>query len=207
MNQIKTGQFIAACRKEQGLTQAQLAEKIGVSDRAVSKWENGKALPDASNMLDVCEVLGISVNELLTGEHIDQDHYKEFAESQFLRIKEIEEEKNRSLTKMKNSIYWIGIGLAWAIFFVKDFFFDDMSRATAVALGILSTVVILATCMIEIRADRASGYYECQKCGKQYIPSKTTLFWFATFPTNDIRYMKCPHCKERTQHVKILSKD
>ena len=55
MNQIETGKFIAACRKEKGMTQAQLAEKLNITDRAVSKWETGKSMPDSSIMLELCK--------------------------------------------------------------------------------------------------------------------------------------------------------
>ena len=70
MEQAMIGEFISACRKEKGLTQMQLAEKLNVTNRAVSKWETGKSMPDVSLMLDLCNILGITVNELLSGERI-----------------------------------------------------------------------------------------------------------------------------------------
>ena len=70
MNQIKIGKFIAECRKRQGLTQIQLAEKLNITDKAVSKWERGMAMPDSSIMLELCDILDITVNELLSGEKI-----------------------------------------------------------------------------------------------------------------------------------------
>ena len=66
IDQDKIGKFIALCRKEKGLTQAQLGEKLNISDRAVSKWETGKCMPDSSIMLELCDILGITVNELLS---------------------------------------------------------------------------------------------------------------------------------------------
>ncbi len=75
MNQIKIGKFITECRKKNNLTQAQLAEKLNITDRAISKWENGKAMPDSSIMLELCEILKISVNELLSGEVIKMENY------------------------------------------------------------------------------------------------------------------------------------
>ena len=66
MDQIKIGKFIASCRKEEGMTQAELAEKLGISDRAVSKWETGKSMPDSGIMLELCGFLKINVNELLS---------------------------------------------------------------------------------------------------------------------------------------------
>lgn len=76
MNQAKTRKFISACRKEKKLTQAQLAEKLNITDRAVSKWETGKSMPDASIMLELCEILGITVNELLNGEKACTERYE-----------------------------------------------------------------------------------------------------------------------------------
>ena len=73
MEQEKIGKFIAQCRKNRDLTQAQLAEKLNITDRAISKWETGKGMPDSSIMLQLCDELQISVNELLKGEHINNN--------------------------------------------------------------------------------------------------------------------------------------
>ena len=81
MDQEKIGRFIAERRRAVSLTQMQLAEKLNITDRAVSKWERGKSLPDASIMLELCEILDISVNELLCGEDIDMENKKEIFES------------------------------------------------------------------------------------------------------------------------------
>ena len=93
IDMIKIGKFISQCRKEKGLTQAQLAEKFGITDRAVSKWETGKSIPDASIMLDLCAELGINVNELLSGEKLnDMTNYNEQAEKNLIALKEKEEQ-------------------------------------------------------------------------------------------------------------------
>ena len=86
MNQIKIGKFIAKCRKKNNLTQMQLAEKLNITDRAISKWENGKGMPDSSIMLDLCNELKISVNELLCGELIEMNNYNEVAEKMLLEM-------------------------------------------------------------------------------------------------------------------------
>ena len=75
MDQIKIGHFIAEQRKAKNLTQMQLAEKLGITDRAVSKWENGRAMPDSSIMLELCAILQINVNDLLNGEVVTMDNY------------------------------------------------------------------------------------------------------------------------------------
>ena len=96
MDQIKIGKFISGRRKEQGLTQRQLAEKLAVSDKTISKWECGNGLPEVSLMLPLCEVLSISVNELLCGERIVNDDYKQKAEDKMMElIKERNENKKK----------------------------------------------------------------------------------------------------------------
>ena len=86
MDQVKIGRFIAECRKKNDLTQMQLAEKLNITDRAISKWENGKAMPDSSIMLDLCKELKISVNELLSGEVIEMNNYNEKLEKNLIAI-------------------------------------------------------------------------------------------------------------------------
>lgn len=99
MNQIKIGKFIAECRKNSNLTQMQLAEKLNITDRAISKWENGKAMPDSSIMLDLCKELKISVNELLSGEMIDMKNYNKIAEENLFKLNESNEKKKKIILK------------------------------------------------------------------------------------------------------------
>ena len=91
MDQIKIGKFIAKKRKEKKLTQTQLAEQLNITDRAISKWENGKAMPDSSIMLELSNLLGISVNELLEGEKVQQEEYRKVAEENLIKMKQNEE--------------------------------------------------------------------------------------------------------------------
>ena len=86
MDQVKIGKFIAVCRKKANLTQMQLAEKLNITDRAVSKWETGKAMPDSSIMLELCDVLKITVNDLLCGEVVTMDNYNKELENNLLEM-------------------------------------------------------------------------------------------------------------------------
>ena len=104
MDQIKIGKFIAACRKEEGMTQAELAEKLGISDRAVSKWENGKSMPDSGIMLELCGFLKINVNELLSGERIMAELYSKQVEENLLAMRREVEERDRRALKLE---YWM----------------------------------------------------------------------------------------------------
>lgn len=104
MNQDKIGKFIAECRKEVGLSQAALGEKLGITDRAVSKWETGKSMPDVSIMLELCELLNINVNELLTGERLSMENYKQKAEENLLELQKQEEINNKKLLSLETVI-------------------------------------------------------------------------------------------------------
>ncbi|MBQ2720650.1 MAG: helix-turn-helix transcriptional regulator, partial [Clostridia bacterium] len=101
MDQIKIGKFIADCRKEKKLTQMQLAEKLGITDKAVSKWERGIALPDSSIMLEVCEILGITVNDLLSGEVITMDNYNKELENNLIEMVRQKEEADKRLLSVE----------------------------------------------------------------------------------------------------------
>ena len=92
MDQVKIGKFISDCRKKQNLTQAGLAEQLGITDRAISKWETGRALPDSSIMLDLCKILKISVNDLLNGEVVTMSEYDIYHNGK--KIGEIREQQN-----------------------------------------------------------------------------------------------------------------
>ena len=119
MDQIKIGKFIASCRKELGMTQANLAEKLGISDRAISKWETGKSMPDSGLMLELCDLLKINVNELLSGERIMTEAYDKRAEANLLAMRQEVEKKNRQMLRMEywlsGSDCWVGHGVSGGI--------------------------------------------------------------------------------------------
>lgn len=107
MDQIKIGQFIAQCRKEKNMTQRQLAEALGISDKTISKWETGKGLPEAGFMTPLSEILGITVNELLTGERIPEAEYRERAEETMVALAEVKtevENVKKNVASMKHRL-------------------------------------------------------------------------------------------------------
>ena len=103
MNQEAIGKFIAECRKEKGLTQVQLAEKLNITNRAVSKWETGKSCPDTSIMLELCSILGITVNELLSGERIIMENYQKKAEENLVEL----QDKKMKAQKMYKTLTFV----------------------------------------------------------------------------------------------------
>ena len=166
MNQTEIGKFIAKCRKEKKLTQAQLAEKLNITDRAVSKWETGKSMPDSSIMLELCKILEITVNELLSGEKVEIENYEKKVDENLIALKRKDENnmtKNGIISILFSALLFIGIvvcficdiaisnSLTWSliaissIVFVWAIFFPSIilgKRGVIISLISLSIVII-----------------------------------------------------------------
>ena len=203
MDQIKIGKFIATCRKEQGMTQAVLAEKLGISDRAVSKWETGKSMPDSGIMLELCGFLKINVNELLSGEKIMAESYDKRAEENLLAMKRDVEEKNRQMLRAE---YWIALPAVIAglvMVFVASFV--EMPAWLRIALITFALVMIFTVAFIAVGIEQKAGYYECQKCGHRYVPT----YWQTNLAPHAgrTRHMRCPKCGKRSWQRKVLAKE
>lgn len=99
MNQERIGRFIAELRKEKKLTQIDLANKLGITDRAISKWENGRGLPDLSLLTPLCETLGVSINELLSGSRLDKKDYQEKLEENIINTIDYTDKKIKKTKK------------------------------------------------------------------------------------------------------------
>jgi len=202
MDQEKIGRFIAYCRKENGLTQAALAEKLGITDRAVSKWENGKSLPDASIMLELCSILNINVNELLTGERLNMNNYKEIAEQNLLEMARREEEINRNFLKMETVIGYMSSIAFMVMIFVASFV--DMDTWLRILLIAIGSVILAFGIGNALRIEQTAGYYECAKCHHKYVPTYQSAFW--AMHVGRTRYMRCPKCGEKSWQKKVLTK-
>ena len=140
MDQVKIGQFIGICRREKNLTQRQLADLVGVSDKAVSKWETGRGLPEASSMAPLCEALGINVNELLRGERIPGEEYQEKAEETMVKLAEMKEDIKKVNWKMNSMKKGIGFGAALAMVISYQ---TNSSIALAIVHGILGWIYVI----------------------------------------------------------------
>ncbi len=140
MDQVKIGQFIGICRREKNLTQRQLADLVGVSDKAVSKWETGRGLPEASSMAPLCEALGINVNELLRGERIPGEEYQEKAEETMVKLAEMKEDIKKVNWKMNSMKKGIGFGAALAMVISYQTY---SSIALAIVHGILGWIYVI----------------------------------------------------------------
>ena len=150
MDQEKIGKFIASCRKEKGFTQATLAEKLGITDRAVSKWETGKSLPDASIMMELCELLGTNVNELLTGERIAMDDYMKKAEESLLEMQAKAEKADKNMLRMELVMGIVFIPMCIVVQKLSEMISSQGNVVLGNALLVLSYVAILVFGIIGI---------------------------------------------------------
>ena len=202
MDQIKIGRFIAECRKQAGLTQMQLAEKFDITDRAISKWERGKAMPDSSIMLELCAILGISVNDLLCGEVVTVDNYSKELENNLLEMIRQKEEADKRLLKLE---VFIGITATVTLFvFICIGAFLDMETWLRIALIVFGFIIFLAGVFYAVRIEQVAGYYECGECGHRYVPT----YWAVNLARHmgRTRYMRCPQCNKKSWQKKVLSK-
>ena len=202
MDQLKIGKFIAECRKQKNLTQMQLAEKLGITDKAISKWERSIAMPDTSIMLELCDILGISVNELLSGEKISMENNDQKNEQLLLEMAKELEKKNKTIwnamwTIMTVSILGLIGGLAIIAFF--------MPEGPWMLVAILSLcVVFLIPCFYALKLEVNVGAYKCKNCGYEIVPTYKQAL--NAMHRGTTRYLKCPKCKKRTWCKKVIKK-
>lgn len=206
MEQIKIGRFIAEKRKEQHLTQMQLAEKLGITDRAVSKWETGKSMPDASIMLELCGLLKITVNDLLSGEVVSMNGYNEKMEQNLIEMVKEKEQSDKRLLTME-----IVIGVVSTAFLLTMTGIGAALREAGAPMWIfwlltgIGFVQFIVCMMFAIRIEQVAGYYECQKCGHKHIPGFGAMLF--AMHMGRTRYLKCPECGKRSWQKKVISKE
>ena len=203
MDQIKIGRFIATRRKEVGLTQLELAEKLNISDRAISKWETGKSLPDASIMIELCEILGIGINELFYGEMINMNENDKKYDEIILAMKKEQEDSTKRLLSMEIVIGVLISIVFFALIFIASFVeMEDWLRITLIMTGFIPFIIMIP---FAIRIEQKAGYYECEHCHHKYVPTFSSVLW--AMHVNRTRYMKCPKCGKRSWQKKVISKD
>ena len=203
MNQAEIGKFIAECRKANNLTQMQLAEKLNITDRAVSKWETGKAMPDSSIMLDLCKELKITVNDLLSGRKVTMDNYNENSEKIILEMVEEKEKNDKLLLRCEILMGVVCIIIMLSLTIIASYVpMEEWLRILLILIG-FAPFLIAAPFMLKI--EQIAGYYECKHCHHKYIPLYKSVFY--AMHINRTRYMKCPECQKRSWHKKVISKD
>lgn len=202
MDQVKIGRFIAQRRKENNMTQMQLAEKLGITDRAVSKWETGKSLPDVAIMPELCGLLNITINDLFNGEVVVMENYKEKSEQLLIEMAKQKEQTDKQLLTLEILIGVLSVIILLGFTFAASFF--DMPDRARICLIIAGVVPCLVGLFFALKIEQTAGYYECADCGNRYIPTFGSVLWAPHMGRT--RYMKCPKCGKTTWNKKVLKK-
>ncbi len=201
MNQVLIGAFIATERKRKGYTQKHLSEKLGISDKTVSKWERGNGFPDVSLLLPLCSELDITVNELLSGERVSEEDYCKKAEENMVNlVREAGESKKKIMLSALVSM--LVIIAAVPLFVVAGALpMKDWIRVLLVVIGfvVISTGIAIA-CIL----DREAGAFECPSCGTRFVPE---MGEYIMGPHTIMkRKLKCPNCGAHRYCKKVLTK-
>ena len=202
MDQIKIGKFIAECRKKKNLTQAQLAEKLNITDRAISKWETGKAMPDSDIMLDLCYILGINVNELLCGEILDMEQRDAQLNELIFQMAKNEERYHKRLLHsayviVATSLVALICLMTLISLLIPECGFQDF-------LIIVSVILFIIPCIIALKFKVETGYYECKNCQHMFVPNYKEIALLMQTPTR--RLLKCTKCGKWTWCKKLTKK-
>ncbi len=204
MDLLKSGKFIQECRKAKNLTQVQLAQIIGVSEKTISKWECGNGFPDTSLMLPLCKALDITANELLSAKLLSSEkEYKDIAEQNLIQFKQMQEKNNKFLL----SLEWV-IGILSVLFLLTTTLISSYWeihtgwRISLIVFGFVVCLVGVHFCMI---IEKDAGFYECGHCKHKYIPTYKQILFSMHFGRT--RHMKCPKCNKRSWNKKTINLD
>ena len=201
MDQILIGKFIAEERKRKGYTQKQLSEKLGISDKTVSKWERGNGFPEVSLLLPLCNELDITVNELLSGERVSEEDYRKKAEENMVNlVKEAQESKKKIILSVMVSI--LVIVAAIPLFVLSGVL--EMDAWLRIILIIIGLVVVAMGIAIACVLDRDAGAFECPECNTRFVPEMKDYIMGPHTITK--RKLVCPHCGAHKYCKKVLTK-
>lgn len=199
MDYNKIGNFIMNERKAKKLTQTKLADLLFVSEKTVSKWENGNGIPDTNTLPKLCEIFNISINELLNGERIAMENKQQNEKLLYLMAKELEI-KNKTIWKAMWVIMTVSmIALIAGIFLTALFIPKGVWQIVSV---ISLCNVFLVPCFYALKLEVSVGVYKCKKCGCEIVPTYQEALWAMHMGTT--RFLKCPNCKKRTWCKKVL---
>ena len=203
MDYNKIGKFIATERKAQKLTQAKLAERVFVSEKTVSKWENGNGIPDTNSLPKLCEVFGVSLNELLSGCRINEAEYKDKAEKELYKLQKQNQETNKLVLSLEIAFGIISIISLFLILFFGIYVAENYDTIVLPVVVISVAFVLFIISMVFcLKIEQKIGYYICKKCGHKHVPSFGQVNW--AMHIGRTRYMSCPSCKQKSWQKKII---
>lgn len=189
MDQIKTGMFLRQLRREHGWTQEAFAEKLGISEKTVSKWETGRGMPEVSFMLPVCELLGITVNELLSGERLEGEQYRRRAEEQLLDLACDRTDPRTKVIVGNMACAAVFVVCVTLILLAALCDLPVWARIVLIVCAVLAVAAVLASLLL---VAVNTEIFLCPKCGKRFVPR---LSAYIKGPhTMKKRRLKCPYC-------------
>jgi len=203
MDQIRSGRLIAEERKKKGYTQRQLAEKLNISDKTISKWECGNGFPEVSLLLPLCDELGITVNDLLSGEIVPREDYQKKAENNMVEMIR-EREANKKQFTLTLLLGGVSLAAFLTLLIVVCVYTDAIPLTVKLILLAIACVIFTVGVTAVMEGQRKIGYYQCEKCGETFVPGfKTHLLGFNMVSR---RFMKCPCCQKRAWCRKVMEK-
>lgn len=200
MDTIKIGQFIKSLRKENSLTQREVAERLNVSEKTISKWETGNGMPEVSLMLPLCKLFEISINELLSGERLDEKQCIEKAEENMACLVDRTTPRKKIIISTISCILVILSSLA--LILVSALFITQI-WIKLVVIGI-ALIVVVADISVILLVAVSTEIYSCEKCGEKFVPTLTA--YLLAPHTFKRRYLKCPHCGKKSWNNSHLRK-
>ena len=204
MDLAKIGKFIHDQRKAKNLTQVQLAQQIGVSEKTISKWECGKGFPDATLMLPLCKALNITANELLSGKTLASDkEYKAQAETNLINLKQAQEKNSKFLLSLEWVIGVLSVIVLLTFTFMASFI--NMQTVWRIVLCIVGTTISFVGIHFCLIIEKDAGYYQCAHCKNKYVPTYKSVLW--SMHIGRTRYMKCPKCNKYSWNKKTINND
>ncbi|MGM9850016.1 MAG: helix-turn-helix domain-containing protein [Bacilli bacterium] len=202
MDQIKIGKFIGEKRKEKKLTQSEFSEKLNITDRAVSKWENGVCMPDVGTIPEICKILNITINDLFSGEVVDMKNNEKMLEQNLLEMTRQKEERDKQLLTLEIFIGIVStVVLLGSILLVGTL---ELSKIPAAILIIISSIIFAVGTGLALRIEQIAGYYECSNCHHKYVPTYQNILWAQHMCRT--RKLTCPNCGKKVWHKKVLKK-
>ena len=203
MDQIRSGRLIAEERKKKGYTQRQLAEKLNISDKTISKWECGNGFPEVSLLLPLCDELGITVNDLLSGEIVPREDYQKKAENNMVEMIR-EREANKKQFTLTLLLGGVSLAAFLTLLIVVCVYTDVIPLTVKLILLAIACVIFTVGVTAVMEGQRKIGYYQCEKCGETFVPGfRTRLLGFNMVSR---RFMKCPCCQKRAWCRKVMEK-
>ncbi|MBQ8908926.1 MAG: helix-turn-helix transcriptional regulator [Clostridia bacterium] len=196
----KIGNFIINERKAKKMTQVDLAKHLYVSEKTISKWETGRGVPDTNTLPKLCEIFGITINELLNGERFSKEEYIDKAEGKLLELEEVKQNSDKRLLAMEIVIGFLSVIFLLSLTALASFLMmPDWLRIMIIVFGLTISMVGI---LFALKIEQVAGYYICSKCNHKYVPTYHQVLW--ALHVNRTRYMKCPHCHKRAWHKKVI---